>query len=172
MTPAAARRLGGALAGATLAVALAAVAARAEARDAVTFSPERFFSGRSFGDGVVTTPVSQYRLHVESVGRVERDGLIVLDQTITQKDQEPETRQWRIKAAGGGRYAGTLSDAAGGVEGRVKGRVLVLAFFTKAGLAVEQRLELQPGDQVALNHMTIRILGLPLASLEERITKR
>ncbi len=143
------------------------------ARDAPTFSPIAFFTGRALGDGrlnVLFAGTSQMR--VESAGRVEPDGTLVLDQRI-ERDGEPyQTRTWRLQQAGDAQhYTGTLTTAEGPVTGEVNANELHLRFTAEGGLDTEQWLYLQPGGRVALNRMIVRKFGLPVAALEETIRK-
>ena len=139
---------------------------------APAFIPERFFAGPTHGDGVLRITFSgRHHVMVEGHGHSEPDGTLVLDQTVRRDSARPSTRQWRIHMTRPGHYAGTLSDARGPVTGDVEGNRLRLAFTGKDGLAVEQYLYLQPGGQTALNRMTVRKFGLPVAALEETIRR-
>ena len=70
-----------------------------------------------------------------------------------------------------GRYAGTLSDASGPVTADVAGNRLHIAFPMKGGLRAQQWLYLSPNGQVAQNRMVVTKLGIPVASLDEVITR-
>lgn len=96
---------------------------------------------------------------------------MVLDQIVTQQGKKPERREWRIREVSPGRYAGSLSDATGPVEGDVTGNCLHLSYPMKSGLKIEQRIYLQPGGRTALNRMTIRKLGVTVGHLAETIRK-
>ena len=72
---------------------------------------------------------------------------------------------------GPGRYRGTLTEASGPVTGEVVGNRLTLAFPMRGGLRVRQWLYLQPGGQVARNRLVVTKLGVPVASLDEVITR-
>ena len=140
---------------------------------APAFVPERFFAGPTHGDGHLRILLGgSHQVQVEGRGHSEADGTLVLDQTVRRDAAKPSTRQWRIHMTRPGHYAGTLSDARGRVTGDVQGNRLRLAFTGKDGFAVEQYLYLQPGGQVALNRMTVRKFGVPVAALTETITRR
>ena len=109
-------------------------------------------------------------VRVRSHGVVQPDGAIVVDQIIEEEGKTPRSRQWRLRREGAGRYSGTLSDAQGPVAGRVQGNALQLR-FRAYGLAVEQRIFLQPDGRTALNRMTLRKFGVPVARLDETIRR-
>lgn len=136
------------------------------------FDAVRFFEGRSEGKGILKVALHRATTTlVEGNGRVAADGSIVLDQTVRREGKPATQRQWVLHPAGTDRYTGTLSDAVGPVDGRVHGAVLHLRFAMKGGLQAEQFLDLQPGGTVARNVMIIRKLGLPVARLDETITR-
>ncbi|MGN6278175.1 MAG: DUF3833 family protein [Sphingomonas sp.] len=135
------------------------------------FRPDAFFAGRTEGHAELkelfhsTKPV-----HVVGHGRVDH-GTLILDQTVMQQGKKPQQREWRIHQISPGRYAGTLSDATGPVEGDVSGNCLHLSYPMKGGLQVDQLIYLQPGGQSALNRMKITKFGITVASLDETITR-
>lgn len=147
-------------------------APRTPAAPAPLFSAQRFFDGRTHGDGVLKIALSKPRqVVVEGRGRIESDGTLVLDQTVDQHDAAPEHRQWRIRETGVGHYTGTLSDATGPVSGEVTGNRLHLHFTMKHGLIANQWLDLAPDGQSAQNLMTISKFGLLVARLNETIRR-
>ncbi len=114
-------------------------------------------------------------VRVEGRGRIEGD-VIVLDQVVRRGRRAAETRQWRLRHEGAGRYSGTLSDAAGPVVGQAEGNVLHLRFAMKGGVRADQWLTLQttPGAQGGArveNVMIMRKFGLPVARLDEVILR-
>ncbi|WP_010183681.1 DUF3833 family protein [Sphingomonas sp. PAMC 26605] len=136
------------------------------------FDAVAFFAGRSEGKGVLKIAMRRPDTTlVEGNGRVTADGGIVLDQTVRRHGKPATRREWVLHPAGADRYAGTLSDAAGPVDGRVEGNVLHLRFAMKGGLQAEQFLSLRPGGAVADNVMIVRKLGMPVARLDETITR-
>lgn len=139
---------------------------------APAFSPSAFFSGRTEGVGALKILFSKPRpVLVHGVGHIAGDGSLVLDQRVDEEGKPTKTREWHIRAAGTERYAGTLSDAAGPIDGETRGNRLHLRFRMKGGLDAEQWLYLQPGGSVALNVMTVRKFGATVATLHETITK-
>ena len=76
---------------------------------------------------------------------------------------------WCMRQVSPGRYAGTLSDAAGPVTGYADGNMLHLRFRMAGGLVAEQKLYLQPDGRTVLNRMTVRKLSVVVAKLAETI---
>ena len=136
------------------------------------FSAQRFFGGRTQGDGMLKIALSKPRhVIVDGRGRIESDGTLVLDQAVSQEKAAPEHRQWRIHETSVGHYAGTLSDATGPVSGDVTGNQLHLRFTMKHGLIADQWLELAADGQSAQNRMTFSKFGLVVARLNETIRR-
>lgn len=147
-------------------------APRSPAAPAPVFSAQRFFEGRTHGDGELRIALSKQRhTIVEGRGRIEPDGTLVLDQTVTQGNAAPEHRQWRIRETSAGHYAGTLTDATGPVRGEVDGNRLHLRFTMKHGLAADQWLDLAADGQSAHNRMRIAKFGVVVARLDETIRR-
>ncbi len=136
------------------------------------FDPAEFFVGRSSGQGELsirargTEPV-----RVESVGTRQPDGSVRLLQTIQRGDDEPYDRTWTLRPESPTRWTGTLTEATGPVETMVDGNQLRIHYRTGTFTTVDQRLVLQPGGDVALNRLTVKVLGVPVARLSERIEK-
>lgn len=155
------------LAAAPLALILFAAPASAQ------FRPDVFFQGRTRGEGTVKVVASSRprALAVRSVGRVMPDGELVLDQAI-RIDGKPSTRTFRIRRAADGAYVGTLSDASGPVRATVSGNTMRLSYpMKRAGFRMNQLLTLQPGGRTVLNQAAVRLMGVTVARIEERIDK-
>ncbi len=136
------------------------------------FPVAQFFTGRTQGEGVLKVMMSGSRkVQVSSRGRREADGWIALDQTVREEGKPARTRSWRLREVAPGRYAGTLSDAAGPVTGRATGDRLHLSFTMRGGLDAEQWLTLAPGGRSARNVMVVSKFGVPVAALEETIRR-
>ncbi len=143
-----------------------------EQAPAPAFDPLAFFAGHTEGRGKLDVVLSGRKpTLVEGHGVVEPDGSIDLDQVVRRGDKPATRRTWHLYKTGPGRYAGTLSDASGPVAGEVAGNRLHLSFAMKGGLHAEQFLYLRPGGQVAQNRMIVSKLGIPVASLDETITR-
>jgi hypothetical protein len=150
-------------------ILLAAAAAPAQPG---AFPMIRFFEGRTEGKGTLKVALSGPRaLAVQSRGQMQRDGTLVLRQTIEESGKAPRNREWRIREVAPGRYAGTLTDATGPVTGETQGNRVRIRYRMKGGLDVEQWLTPAPGGRSARNSMTIRKFGLTFASVEETIRK-
>jgi hypothetical protein len=144
---------------------------RAPDAKAQPFPVFAFFEGRSEGRARLKIAFrTSEAVRVESVGRVERDTL-VLRQTIFEGTKPAREREWRIREVTPGRYAGTLSDAEGPVTGEALPGRLHLAFRMKGGVAAEQWLTLAPDGRSAHNVLTARKFGIVVAALEETIRK-
>ena len=136
------------------------------------FSPQRFFAGRTEGTGELKTLFSpRHTVRVHGSGRVDADGTLILDQSVDEQGKPAKQREWRIHETAPGRYTGTLSDATGPVVANVTGNRLDIRFEMKGGLAAEQWLDLAPDGRSARNHMSIRKLGIVVATLNETIRK-
>ena len=155
------------------ALALVALAPATAARaPAPRFDPLVFFEGTSEGDGQLKVLLHKRQsVRVHSRGHVEPGGTLVLVQRVEQERQPPRTRNWRIREVAPGRYAGTLSDAAGPITGETHGSRLHLAFRMKGGLAAEQWLDLAPDGRSASNVLTVRKFGVRVAVLHETIRR-
>jgi hypothetical protein len=139
---------------------------------APTFQLNSFFAGSTEGRGVLKVIFSAPKpVVVHGTGRIDPDGTLVLSQRVQEEGKPARQREWRIRENLGNRYAGTLSDASGPVDGAVTGNRLHLAFNMKGGLHAEQWLDLAPDGRSAQNYMLVRKFGVVVASLHERIRK-
>lgn len=111
-------------------------------------------------------------VHVESTGRQDADGTITVDQVITEPGRKTTTRQWLLREAAPGRFAGSLSDAAGPVEAVVEGNCLKLSFRMKGDLTAHQWLYAMPDGRTIENRMSVRKSGVLVARLKETIRRR
>ena len=147
---------------------------RAERREQASgprFDPLVFFEGRSRGEGRLKVVLRAARLvDVRSEGHRE-GATLVLEQRVAEEGERPRIRTWRIREVAPGRYAGTLSDAAGPVSGEAQGNRLHLWFRMKGGLKADQWLTLASDGQSAHNVMKVRKLGIVVATLDETIRR-
>ncbi|GAO38063.1 hypothetical protein SCH01S_03_00370 [Sphingomonas changbaiensis NBRC 104936] len=142
------------------------------ARPQPVFDVAAFFAGRTHGDATLKIIFKDpEQVRVEGNGHATPDGALILDQVVRRGTQPPETRQWRFRALGANRYAGTLTDATGPVQGNVQGNMLHLRYPMKGGVTAEQWIYLQPGGRTALNRMRITKLGITVGRLDETIRK-
>ena len=136
------------------------------------FDPLAFFTGASRGEGslkILTKP--RVPIRVESHGQPDGKGGLILDQTIHQGDKPPRQRQWVLRPTSPTTMRGTISGNPGPVNGRMDGNRLLLYYAMKGGLKVQQVLTIQPGGRSMINRMTVRKFGVPVAHVEEVITK-
>jgi len=135
--------------------------------------PVAFFTGASHGDGRLREAFKrERRVSTDSVGRAEKDGLLILDQKMAIEGEPLRIRHWRLRQAAPNRYTGTLTDATGPVDAQVIGRAIRIRYPMKGGLKVESLLTAVPGARAFNNKTIITKWGLKVATLTERIEKR
>ena len=156
-----------------LALALAGCSAAAPApATPPTFDPLAFFTGPSRGEGtlkVMTKPSVPVR--VESQGRPDGKGGLILDQTIREGSKPARQRRWVLRPTSPTTMSGTITDNPGTVTGRLEGNRMLLKYTMKGGLKTDQVLTLRPDGRSLSNRMTIRKFGIPIAHVNEVITK-
>lgn len=139
---------------------------------APTFDAIAFFSGHTEGKGVLKVLLHRAEgTLVEGSGQVVSGNTIVLDQSVKRGRRSTTHRQWKLRAEADGGYVGTLTDAVGPVVGIVDGNRLHLAFAMKGGLKAKQWLYLAPDRMSARNVVIVSKFGLPVAQLDETITR-
>lgn len=155
------------------AIALALAAAGEAVAAPEPLDPVAFFTGASHGQGRLREAFKrERRVSVDSVGRAEKDGALILDQKMQIEGEPLRIRRWRLRQVSANRYTGTLTDATGPVEAQVIGRGIRIRYPMKGGLKVESWLTAVPGARAFDNKTTITKWGLKVASLTERIEKR
>ena len=139
---------------------------------AAAVSPEQFFLGRTEGQGTARVMMSgSHSVRVQSRGRMDRSGALILEQRVEEEGKPARNRVWRLVRAGANRLTGTLSDARGPVTGELNGNVLHLSYRAAEGPSVEQWITFNPNGRTAQNRMTFRRFGLTVARVEETIRK-
>jgi len=97
---------------AAVAFALAAAGDAVAAPDAI--DPVVFFTGASHAEGRLREAFKrERRVSTDSVGRAEKDGLLVLDQKMSIEGEPLRIRHWRLRQVAPNHFAGTLTDAKG-----------------------------------------------------------
>jgi hypothetical protein len=151
--------------------ALAVLLCLATPAAAATFNPVEFFRGHSHGDGtlkVIFQPSK--RISVDSEGRSETDGSLLLQQVIHEPAKPARTRFWRLRQTGPKRFDGTLTDAAGPVRVDVTAGGVRIRYKGKDHLDFDQMLSQTDARQVN-NRMRVRRFGIIVARFEEVIRK-
>ena len=108
---------------------------------------------------------------VERHGVSSPDETVVLTQTVRRGDRLVVHPTWHLRAVAPVRYAGTLFDTVGPVAGDTVGNTLHLAFSMTGKLRAQQWLERQPGGHASHNRPMVTKLGMPVASLDDIITR-
>ena len=158
---------------ASAATIVVALATAAPAQSPKPFDPVAFFTGPTRGEGVLNELLGrEKRTQTVSVGHVDKDGWLVLDQKVAVTGDPVRQRRWRLKQTGNGKYSGTLSDAKGPVEVEITGQSVQIHYVMKGGISVEQTLTPMPGGRALDNRATFRKFGMKVAALTERIEKR
>lgn len=154
-----------------LATAACAGSAPPPAANGPVFDPIAFFEGTTRGSGELSIILRRPRpIAVAGEGRVRADGTLVLRQRVEGERLRPRTRRWEIRRVGPDRYAGTLTDATGPVRLEASGPTLRIRYPSAQG-QVEQRLTLSPDGRTALNRLTVKRLGVTVATVTETIRK-
>ncbi len=157
----------------TLAAAALLAAAAAPAQTPKPFDPVAFFTGATQGRGELKELLGKPRkTSTQSVGRVDKDGWLILDQKVAVEGDPLRQRRWRLKQTRPGHYEGSLSDAKGPVEAEVRGQTVRIRYVMKGGIKVEQELTPLPGGRALINRGTFRKFGVKVALLKERVDKR
>lgn len=155
-----------------LLLALAGLSAVSASAQAPTLLPERFFIGRTEGNGTLKVLLKRSQaVKVQGVGRMEGDTLI-LDQVVRVTGEPLERRQFRMRKVSAGHYTGTATDADGPIAGRIADNQLHLTYrLKKQKLDVEQWIAMHPDGRTATNRMTLHKLGLKVGTLNETIRR-
>ena len=150
-----------------LAASLLVIAAPAQA----AFNPVDFFRGKTRGEGTLKIIFqSAKQMKVESFGRAEKDGSLLLEQTIHEPGKPARNRAWRLRQTGPNRFEGTLTDAAGPVRVDVADDYVRIRYKAKNNLDFDQRLT-PDGPRQVRNKMRVKRFGLVVAHFNEVIRK-
>ena len=109
-------------------------------------------------------------IRVDSVGTEQKDGALLLTQTIHEPGKAPRTRSWRMRREGLNRYSGTLSDAVGPVRVTVEAGAIRIRYRDKDDLDFDQRLT-ATGPRELRNKMSVKRFGIRVATFDEVIRK-
>jgi hypothetical protein len=148
-------------------ISLIVLAAAAQA----AFNPVEFFRGRTQSDGRLKIMLQAPKtIKVDSLGRAEADGTLVLEQVIRQPGKAPRTRYWRLRQTAPNRFEGTLSDAAGPVRIDQQGDRLHIRYKAKDNLDFESWLT-AAGTRQVNNRTRVKRFGITVAHVDEVIRK-
>ena len=128
---------------------------------------EQFFVGRTEGVSTVHVMMSgRHSVRDRGRGRIDRNGVLILEQVVEEEGKPARNRTWRLARAGARGLAGTISDARGPVIGDLSGNVLHLRYRSVEGPSVEQWITLNSGGRTATNRMVFKRFGVRVATLE------
>jgi hypothetical protein len=137
----------------------------------LAFDPVDFFRGRTHGDGILKVILqSPKKLSVDSVGTEEKDGTLVIRQVVREAGKPERIRYWRLRALGGGRFEGTLTDAVGPVRIDQQGDIIRIRYKSKDSLDFDQTLT-PAGPRTLANKMRVKRFGIVVAHVTETIRK-
>lgn len=155
-----------------IACALLAAGCAAAAPQGHAFDPVEFFSGRTQGVGTLKVVLQKSKtIRVDSIGIAQKDGTLLLTQIIHEPGKDARTRTWRMRREPSGRYSGALSDARGPVRVEVEPTGIRIRYTDKDNLDFDQRLT-ATGPRQLHNRMTVKRLGIRVATFDEIIRKR
>jgi hypothetical protein len=134
------------------------------------FNPVEFFRGRTHGDGVLKVIFqASKQISVDSQG-AEKDGSLLLEQTIHEPGKPARTRFWRLRQTGAHRFDGTLTDAATPVRVDVDKDRVRIRYTGKDHLDFDQWLTPANPREIK-NSMRVKRFGFTVAHYEEVIRK-
>jgi len=145
--------------------AAAAAAFLSQSAMAEPIKPLEFFEGRTESTGTIKVVLKKaFKTHSSGIGKIGADGALLLVQRVEDEGKPSRERRWKIRETSPGKFTGTMSEATGPiaieeVDGRYRFR-----FKMKGGLSVEQWVIPNPGGKSAKNTMTIKKLGVTVAT--------
>ncbi|MEO7505534.1 MAG: DUF3833 family protein [Sphingomicrobium sp.] len=144
----------------------------AEPAPGAPLDPLAFFSGKSHGEATLSQVFTADRhVSVDSVGYPQRDGTLILTQSVAVQGKPPKAREWLLRRDRPGHYSGTLTEATGPVEADQVADAVRIRYKMKGGLKVEQWLAPLPGGKAIDNQLKVTKLGVKVAFLHEVIRK-
>jgi hypothetical protein len=143
----------------------AAVALAAGPAVAAQIKPLEFFEGRTESSGTIKVMLKKpYKSRSLSIGKIDSGGILTLVQRVEDEGKPPRERRWKIRQTGPGKFTGTMSEAIGPVAIEEVGDRYRFRFKMKGSLSVEQWVSPLPGGKSARNTMTIKKLGMTVAT--------
>jgi len=153
-------------------IAALLLAAPAGAGGEAPLHPLRFFEGKTISEGSLKILLRKPQTsRTIGVGTIGADGSLALVQQVHDEGKPPTRRSWKIRQVAPGRFEGTMSEATGpvridAVDGRYRLRLKMAG-----GLSVEQWLTPLAGVTAARSRLTVRKLGIVVATGEGIVTK-
>jgi hypothetical protein len=142
------------------------------AAPAASVSPLTFFEGRTLTEGTTKIVTRKpYATRSIGVGKIEPDGALLLVQQVEEDGKPPRERRWRFRQVAPGRFSGTMSDAVGPVTVAKVGERFRFSFKVKGGMQVEQWLAPLPDGKTARSTLTVRKLGIAVATGQAMIRR-
>jgi len=136
------------------------------------FQPLRFFEGRTELFSLVKVAMKKpYSSKTLGRGQILSDGSLSLIQQVHDQGKPTRHRRWLIREISPGRFTGTMSDAVGPVQIQQIGGKFLFRFSMKGKLAIEQWITPLPGGKSARSKVTVRKLGMRVATSEGAIRK-
>lgn len=136
------------------------------------FQPLRFFEGRTELLSLVKVTMNKpYSSKTLGRGQILSDGSLSLIQQVHDQGKPARHRRWLIREISPGRFTGTMSDAVGPVQIQQVGGKFLFRFRMKGKLAIEQVITPLPGGTSARSKVTVRKLGVRVATSEGTIRK-
>ena len=133
--------------------------------------PMRFFEGRTESVSTIKL-IMRKPFESRSLGRGEIDGgVLELVQRVHDEGKAPFDRRWRMRQVGPGRFAGSMTEAAGPVVAEEVGGSYRFRFKMKGNLSVEQWLTPLPGGREAQSKISIRKFGMTVGRSDGTIRK-
>ncbi len=137
-----------------------------------TTEPMRFFEGSTEMVSVVKVMMKKpYKSRTIGQGRILPDGTLSLVQQVHDAGKPAQRRHWRIKQTDNDSFRGTMSDAVGPVSVDQINDDFRFKFKLKGNLVVEQWVTPLADGKSARTRMTVRKLGMRVATSEGMIRK-
>ncbi len=139
------------------------------------FRPERYFLGEMHSTGQIRLGLAAPQpLHVDSHGHATGEDALALDQVVHRAGAPDAHRTWTMRRLSDGRYAVTLTEAAGPVWLEATGARVHLHYRLRKGAlptTLEQWMDLAPDGRTVHNVGVFRVLGVPVGRLDETIVR-
>lgn len=113
---------------------------------------------------------SPKHMTVDSEGRTDKDGSLVLEQVVHEPGKLPRTRYWRMRQMAPDRFEGTLTDAASPVRVDVTKDGIRIRYTGQDHLNFDQLLMPVSATEVR-DKIRVRRFGITVARFDETIRK-